>query len=88
MGQSWERLAGRSGGTIAGLATVTPATISPAVCISSKAATGYSAEYCATGACPIDTNWELVSTVNDASTGAKVTLRQGVKVRLPGGSTC
>lgn len=64
------------------------AIISPAVCISSKAASGYSAEYCATGACPIDTNWELVSTINDTSTGAKVTLRQGVKVRLAGGSTC
>ena len=64
------------------------ATISPAVCISSKAATGYSTEYCATGACPVDTNWELVSTVSDTSTGARVTLRQGVKVRLPGGATC
>ena len=64
------------------------ATVSPAVCLSTRAAMGYSAEYCATGACPIDTNWELVSTVNDTTTGAKVTLRQGVKVRLPGGSTC
>jgi len=63
------------------------ATISPAVCTGSRAASGYSAEYCATGACPIDTDWVLVSTVNDASTGAKVVLRQGVKVRLPGGTT-
>ncbi len=64
------------------------ATVSPATCLSSKAATGYSAEYCATGACPNDTNWELVSTVSDATTGAKVTVRQGVKVRLPSSATC
>ena len=64
------------------------ATISPAACMSTKAASGYSAEYCATGACPNDTTWELVSTINDASTGAKVTLRQGVKVRLASSATC
>ncbi len=64
------------------------ATVSAATCLSSKAASGYSAEYCATGACPNDTNWELVSTVNDAATGAKVTVRQGVKVRLPSSATC
>lgn len=64
------------------------ATVSAATCLSSKAAAGYSAEYCATGACPNDTNWELVSTVNDTATGAKVTLRQGVKVRLSSSATC
>lgn len=64
------------------------ATISAATCLSSKSAAGYSAEYCATGACPNDTNWELVSTVNDPVTGAKVTLRQGVKVRLPSSASC
>ena len=64
------------------------ATVSAASCLSSKAASGYSAEYCATGACPNDTNWELVSTVNDSVTGAKVTVRQGVKVRLPSSATC
>ena len=64
------------------------ATVSAASCLSSKAASGYSAEYCATGACPNDTSWELVSTVNDSVTGAKVTVRQGVKVRLPSSATC
>ena len=64
------------------------ATVSAATFLSSKAASGYSAEYCATGACPNDTNWELVSTVNDSVTGAKVTVRQGVKVRLPSSATC
>lgn len=64
------------------------ATVSAATCLSSKAAAGYSAEYCATGACPNDTAWELVSTVNDTATGAKVTVRQGVKVRLPASATC
>ena len=69
-------------------ATDYTASVSAATCLSSKAASGYSAEYCATGACPNDTNWELVSTVNDTATGAKVTLRQGVKVRLPSSATC
>ena len=64
------------------------ATVSAATCLSSKAASGYSAEYCATGACPNDTNWDLISTVNDSVTGAKVTVRQGVKVRLPSSATC
>ena len=69
-------------------ATDYTASVSAATCLSSKSASGYSAEYCATGACPNDTNWELVSTVNDTATGAKVTLRQGVKVRLPSSATC
>lgn len=29
-----------------------------------------------------DTLWEIVATVNDASSGAKATIRQGVRVRL------
>lgn len=58
------------------------------VCLSSQQAPGYSAEYCALGSCPLDTNWELQSSVNDAATGAKVVVHQGVKVRLPAGSTC
>ena len=69
-------------------ATDYTASVSAATCLSSKAARGYSAEYCATGACPNDTNWELVSTVNDTATGAKITLRQGVKVRLASSATC
>ena len=69
-------------------ATDYTASVSAATCLSSKAAPGYSAEYCATGACPNDTNWELVSTVNDTATGAKITLRQGVKVRLPSSTIC
>ena len=64
------------------------ATVSAATCLSSKMASGYSVEYCATGACPNDTHWELISTVNDTVTGAKVTTRQGVMVRLPSSATC
>lgn len=62
--------------------------VAAAVCQNSQQASGYSADYCALGSCPLDTNWELVSTVNDSATGAKVVVHQGVKVRLPGGSTC
>ncbi len=64
------------------------AAVTAPVCTASQTAKGYSAEYCATGACPLDTSWEVSSTVNDALTGAKVTVTQGVKVRLPGGSSC
>jgi len=62
--------------------------VASASCQFSQQASGYSAEYCALGSCPLDTNWELKSTVNDSTTGAKVVIHQGVKVRLPGGSTC
>lgn len=62
--------------------------IATPACLSSQQASGYSVEYCALGSCPLDTNWELQSTVNDGTTGAKVVIHQGVKVRLPGGSTC
>ena len=64
------------------------ATVSAATCLSSKAVNGYSAEYCATGACPNNTNWELVSTVNDISTGAKVTVSQGVKIKVNPNVVC
>ena len=59
------------------------ATVAPATCLGSTPAVGNSVEFCAlAGACDNKTNWELVSTVNDASTGAKVTIRQGVKITL------
>lgn len=64
------------------------ATVSPAVCLSSKPESGNSVIFCRDNACNNNTNWELVSTVNDSSTGAKVTIRQGVKVKLSNTITC
>ena len=64
------------------------AVLSPAACLSTKAAPGSDAELCAGGFCDNDTNWELVSRVNDAATGANVTIHQGVKVRLKSSVTC
>ena len=64
------------------------AAVAAATCHTSQVASGYSAEYCALGSCPLDTNWEIQSTVNDSATGAKVVIHQGVKIRLPGGGTC
>jgi len=55
-------------------------------CLSLKAASGY--EYDLTPSAPKDTVWEIVATASDPVFGASVSLRQGVKVRMPVGSGC
>lgn len=55
-------------------------------CLSIKAAPGY--EYDLTPSAPKDTVWEVVANASDAVFGATVTLRQGVKIRMPVGSGC
>ena len=54
-------------------------------CLSIKAAPGY--EYDLSASAPKDTVWEVVANASDSVFGATVTLRQGVKVRMPVGST-
>jgi len=64
------------------------ASVAAATCLSTAPAPGNDSEVCASGFCANDTNWELVSSVNDSATGAKVTVHQGIKVRLPSGASC
>lgn len=55
-------------------------------CLKMTAAAGYSALFAASA--PQDSNWDIKSTVTDNRTGAKITLHQGIKVRLAAGSLC
>ncbi len=55
-------------------------------CLSIKPAEGYSYEFYASA--PKDTMWEVVSNASDSAFGASVTLRQGVKIRLPVNAIC
>jgi Tfp pilus assembly protein PilX len=61
----------------------TAVTIFAPTCKKAVVASGYSA---VTGPVPEDSNWEVVATHTDAATGAKATLRQGIKIRLPPGN--
>lgn len=58
----------------------------PPKCLSTVPAPGYSYEFAASA--PKDTVWEIVSVASDSVFGAKSTLRQGVKIRLPVTATC
>lgn len=60
--------------------------IDPPSCQKMTPAAGYSALFAASA--PLDSNWDIKSTVTDNRTGAKVTLHQGIKVRLAAGSLC
>lgn len=58
----------------------------PPKCLSIAPAAGYS--YAFAGSAPKDTVWEVVSTATDGAFGTSITLRQGVKVRLPVDTVC
>ncbi|HEY3077250.1 MAG TPA: PilX N-terminal domain-containing pilus assembly protein [Burkholderiales bacterium] len=58
----------------------------PPKCLSISAAPGYS--YAFAGSAPKDTVWEVIATASDSVFGSSVTLRQGVKVRLPVDAVC
>ena len=58
----------------------------PPKCVSTVPAPGYSYEFA--GSAPKDTVWEIVAVATDTVFGAKNTLRQGVKIRLPVTATC
>ena len=58
----------------------------PPKCLSIAAAPGYS--YAFAGSAPKDTVWEVIATASDSVFGSSVTLRQGVKVRLPVDAVC
>ena len=58
----------------------------PPRCLSIKTAVGY--EYELAASAPKDTVWEVTANASDSVFGATVSLRQGVKIRLPVGSVC
>jgi len=60
--------------------------IKPPRCLSIAAAPGYS--YAFAGSAPKDTVWEVIATASDTVFGSSVTMRQGVKVRLPVDAVC
>lgn len=69
--------------------------VKPPKCINSYAESGYDYEFSAGGAvgdttssAPQSTMWDVYATATDSLTNASVTVHQGVKVRLPAGSTC
>jgi Tfp pilus assembly protein PilX len=51
-------------------------------CLGSTPATGYSAAWTLV---PEDTHWDASASLTDASTGAKTTIHQGVKIRMSAG---
>ncbi len=57
--------------------------VSAPVCTGSQVKSGYSAQMLFP---PEDTQWELSATVDDATTGSKVVIRQGVSIVMPNGS--
>lgn len=61
-------------------------TVKPPKCMSMVAAAGYS--YAFAGSAPKETVWEVLTTATDSVFGATVTLRQGVKIRLPVDAQC
>ena len=58
----------------------------PPKCVSTVPAPGYSYEFA--GSAPKDTVWEVVAVATDSVFGARNTLRQGLKIRLPVTATC
>jgi Tfp pilus assembly protein PilX len=60
--------------------------VQPVKCLSIAAAPGYS--YAFAGSAPKDTVWEVIASASDSLFGSSVTLRQGVKVRLPVDAVC
>ncbi|WAG79935.1 hypothetical protein LMK08_04470 [Metapseudomonas furukawaii] len=65
--------------TVGGLSV----SVSAPVCTGSQVKSGYSATMLFP---PEDTQWELSATVDDAATGSKVVIRQGVSIVMPYGS--
>ncbi|WP_342244870.1 PilX N-terminal domain-containing pilus assembly protein [Pseudomonas sp. OTU5201] len=65
--------------TVSGLSV----SVSAPVCTGSQVKSGYSATMMFP---PEDTQWELSATVDDAATGSKVVIRQGVSIVMPYGS--
>lgn len=61
-------------------------TTQPPKCLNIVPAPGYSYEFAASA--PKDTVWEVVANASDSVFGATVTLRQGVKIRLPVNAVC
>lgn len=56
------------------------------VCLFIRAAPGYSYAFAASA--PKDTVWEVVASAKDNTFGTTVSVRQGVKIRLPVNATC
>ncbi len=55
-------------------------------CLSSTPSPGYSAGFAASA--PQDTYWDIKATATNNSSGANVTIHQGVKIKLAAGSSC
>ncbi len=55
-------------------------------CLSTRPAPDYPYEFAASA--PKDTVWEVVATATDTTFGTKVTLRQGVRIRMPVHGVC
>jgi len=55
-------------------------TVAAPVCISTRPKAGYSASLA--NSAPQETNWDMSATVQQTSTGAKVTINQGVRVDM------
>ncbi len=55
-------------------------------CLSIVPAPGYSYEFASSA--PKDTVWEVISDAKDAVFGASISLRQGVKIRMPVSAVC
>jgi hypothetical protein len=58
----------------------------PPKCLSIQPAPGYSYEFAASA--PKDTVWEVMAAASDNVFGTSVTLRQGVKIRMPVSAVC
>jgi Tfp pilus assembly protein PilX len=59
--------------------------LEPPRCLNSMTAPGYSLLYSSP---PVDQVWNFQAAASDSVSGASVTLNQGIKVRMPVGSTC
>lgn len=60
-------------------------TLRIARCLNSKTAPGYSLLYSSP---PVDQVWNLEAEANHARTGARATVTQGIRVRMPVGTLC
>lgn len=60
--------------------------IQPPRCLSIQPAAGYSYEFAASA--PKDTVWEVVSAAADNVFGTNMSVRQGVKIRMPVSAVC
>lgn len=58
----------------------------PPKCLEIRPAPGYSYEFAASA--PKDTVWQVVSAASDSVFGTSVTVRQGVKIRMPVSAVC